>query len=127
MENKLQKQMTSRHITMLALGGAIGAGLFKGSGEAIGIAGPSVLLAFLLGGLVLFIVMSGLGRLVIANDNVHGLSGIIEPFLGKRSADFIDWLYWSLWMINIIAEAVAAASFLQLWFPHVPAWLFVFF
>ncbi|MBO1308309.1 amino acid permease [Enterococcus sp. 669A] len=127
MENKLQKQMTSRHITMLALGGAIGAGLFKGSGEAIGIAGPSVLLAFLLGGLVLFIVMSGLGRLVIANDNVHGLSGIIEPFLGERSADFIDWLYWSLWMINIIAEAVAAASFLQLWFPHVPAWLFVFF
>ncbi|MEO1773080.1 amino acid permease [Candidatus Enterococcus ferrettii] len=127
MENKLKKQMTSRHITMLALGGAIGAGLFKGSGEAIGIAGPSVLLAFLLGGLVLFIVMSGLGRLVIANDNVHGLSGIIEPFLGKRSADFIDWLYWSLWMINIIAEAVAAASFLQLWFPHVPAWLFVFF
>lgn len=127
MENKLQKQMTSRHITMLALGGAIGAGLFKGSGEAIGIAGPSVLLAFLLGGLVLFIVMSGLGRLVIANENVHGLSGIIEPFLGTRSADFIDWLYWSLWMINIIAEAVAAASFLQLWFPHVPAWLFVFF
>ncbi|MGM0215543.1 amino acid permease [Enterococcus sp. AZ109] len=127
MKNNLQKQMTSRHITMLALGGAIGAGLFKGSGEAIGIAGPSVLLAFLLGGLVLFIVMSGLGRLVIANDNVHGLSGIIQPFLGERSADFIDWLYWSLWMINIIAEAVAAASFLQLWFPHVPAWLFVFF
>lgn len=127
MENKLQKQMTSRHITMLALGGAIGAGLFKGSGEAIGIAGPSVLLAFLLGGVVLFIVMSGLGRLVIANENVHGLSGIIEPFLGTRSADFIDWLYWSLWMINIIAEAVAAASFLQLWFPHIPTWLFVFF
>ena len=65
MENKLQKQMTSRHIMMLALGGAIGAGLFKGSGEAIGIAGPSIILAFLLGGLVLFIVMNGLGRLVL--------------------------------------------------------------
>ena len=63
MENKLQKQMTSRHIMMLALGGAIGAGLFKGSGEAIGIAGPSVILAFLLGGLVL-IVMNGLGRFI---------------------------------------------------------------
>ncbi|GCF93993.1 amino acid permease [Enterococcus florum] len=125
MEKKLQKQMTSRHITMLALGGAIGAGLFKGSGEAIGIAGPSVLLAFFLGGLVLFIVMSGLGRLILESENVHGLSGIVQPVLGERSADFIDWLYWSLWMVNIIAEAVAASSFLQLWFPHVPAWLFV--
>lgn len=125
MENKLQKQMTSRHIMMLALGGAIGAGLFKGSGEAIGIAGPSVILAFLLGGLVLFIVMNGLGRLVLDSDNVQGLSGIIKPFLGERTADFIDWLYWSLWMVNIIAEAVAAASFMQLWFPHVPSWVFV--
>ncbi len=125
MENKLQKQMTSRHITMLALGGAIGAGLFKGSGEAIGIAGPSVLLAFLLGGIVLFIVMSGLGRLVLHNDNVHGLSGLIRPILGSHTADFIDWIYWSLWMINIIAEGVAAASFLQLWFPNIPQWLFV--
>lgn len=104
MENKLQKQMTSRHIMMLALGGAIGAGLFKGSGEAIGIAGPSVILAFLLGGLVLFIVMNGLGRLVLDSDNVQGLSGIIKPFLGERTADFIDWLYWSLWMVNIIEE-----------------------
>ncbi|MFC4772285.1 amino acid permease [Enterococcus hermanniensis] len=124
-KNKLQKQMTSRHIMMLALGGAIGAGLFKGSGEAIGIAGPSVILAFLLGGLVLFIVMNGLGRLVLSSDNIQGLSGIIKPYLGDRTADFIDWLYWSLWMINIIAEAVAAASFMQLWFPNVPSWIFV--
>lgn len=123
--NKLQKQMTSRHITMLALGGAIGAGLFKGSGEAIGIAGPSVLLAFLLGGLVLFIVMVGLERLILDNRDVQGLSGILRPYLGGRGAHFSDWLYWSLWMINIIAEAVAAASFLQLWFPHVPSWFFV--
>ncbi|MGQ4818785.1 amino acid permease, partial [Enterococcus faecium] len=58
-QTTLKKQLSSRHITMLALGGAIGAGLFKGSGEAIGIAGPSVLIAFLIGGAVLFIVMSG--------------------------------------------------------------------
>lgn len=125
MENKLQKQMTSRHIMMLALGGAIGAGLFRGSGEAIGIAGPSVILAFFIGGVLLFIVMNGLGRLILDQENVHGLSGIIQPYLGDHAADFIDWLYWSLWMVNIIAEAVAAATFLQLWFPHVPAWSFV--
>lgn len=112
---------------MLALGGAIGAGLFKGSGEAIGIAGPSVLIAFLIGGMILYIVMKGLGKIVLSGgDTHHGLSGLIRPYLGAHSADFTDWVYWSMWIINIIAEAVAAASFLQLWFPHVPAWVFVF-
>ncbi|WP_107592237.1 amino acid permease [Enterococcus faecium] len=126
-DKKLKKQLSSRHITMLALGGAIGAGLFKGSGEAIGIAGPSVLIAFLVGGLILYIVMKGLGKIVLSGgDTHHGLSGLIRPYLGAHSADFTDWVYWSMWIINIIAEAVAAASFLQLWFPHIPAWVFVF-
>jgi AAT family amino acid transporter len=124
-ENKLQKRLTHRHITMLALGGAIGAGLFKGSGAAIGIAGPSVLIAFLLGGLILLIVMRGLGQLVLSGSKGGGMSGLIEPVVGSRAADFVDWVYWMMWMINIIAEAVAAASFLQLWFPHTPAWVFV--
>ena len=126
-DKKLKKQLSSRHITMLALGGAIGAGLFKGSGEAIGIAGPSVLIAFLIGGLILYIVMKGLGKIVLSGGDTHlGLSGLIRPYLGAHSADFTDWVYWSMWIINIIAEAVAAASFLQLWFPHIPAWVFVF-
>ena len=126
-DKKLKKQLSSRHITMLALGGAIGAGLFKGSGEAIGIAGPSVLIAFLIGGIILYIVMKGLGKIVLSGgDTHHGLSGLIRPYLGAHAADFTDWVYWSMWIINIIAEAVAAASFLQLWFPHVPAWVFVF-
>ncbi|HFU5975656.1 TPA: amino acid permease, partial [Enterococcus faecium] len=99
----------------------------KGSGEAIGIAGPSVLIAFLIGGLILYIVMKGLGKIVLSGgDTHHGLSGLIRPYLGAHSADFTDWVYWSMWIINIIAEAVAAASFLQLWFPHIPAWVFVF-
>lgn len=123
--NQLKKQMKLRHITMLALGGAIGAGLFKGSGEAIELAGPSVLLAFIICGFILFIVMTGLGKLVLEDKIQHGLSGLVQPYLGLHAADFIDWIYWSLWMINIIAEAVAAASFLQLWIPDVPAWVFV--
>lgn len=117
-DKKLKKQLSSRHITMLALGGAIGAGLFKGSGEAIGIAGPSVLIAFLIGGLILYIVMKGLGKIVLSGgDTHHGLSGLIRPYLGAHSADFTDWVYWSMWIINIIAEAVAAASFFAVVVP----------
>ncbi|WP_316479331.1 amino acid permease, partial [Enterococcus faecium] len=67
------------------------------------------------------------GKIVLSGgDTHHGLSGLIRPYLGAHSADFTDWVYWSMWIINIIAEAVAAASFLQLWFPHIPAWVFVF-
>ncbi|KAF1301429.1 MULTISPECIES: amino acid permease [Enterococcus] len=125
MENKLQKKLHSRHVTMLALGGAIGAGLFKGSGEAIGLAGPSVLLAFLLGGCLLYSIMSSAGALAMKNTHARSLSEIVEPYIGKFSAYFTDWLYWTLWMINVIAEAVAAASFMQLWFPNTPAWIFI--
>ncbi len=117
--------MAARHITMIALGGAIGAGLFKGSSSAIVAAGPSVLIAYFIGGIVLYFVMKSLEKLVLSSKDPHGLSGLVQPYLGNHTADFTDWVYWSMWMINIIAEAVAAASFLQLWFANVPTWVFV--
>ena len=117
--------MAARHITMIALGGAICAGLFKGSSSAIAAAGPSVLIAYFIGGIVLYFVMKSLEKLVLSSKDPHGLSGLVQPYLGNHTADFTDWVYWSMWMINIIAEAVAAASFLQLWFANVPTWVFV--
>lgn len=117
--------MAARHITMIALGGAIGAGLFKGSSSAIAAAGPSVLIAYFIGGIVLYFVMKSLEKLVLSSKDPHGLSGLVQPYLGNHTADFTDWVYWSMWMINIIVEAVAAASFLQLWFANVPTWVFV--
>ena len=117
--------MAARHITMIALGGAIGAGLFKGSSSAIAAAGPSVLIAYFIGGIVLYFVMKSLEKLVLSSKDPHGLSGLVQPYLGNHTADFTDWVYWSMWMINIIAEAVAAASFLKLWFANVPTWVFV--
>lgn len=117
--------MAARHITMIALGGAIGAGLFKGSSSAIAAAGPSVLIAYFIGGIVLYFVMKSLEKLVLSSKDPHGLSGLVQPYLGNHTADFTDWVYWSMWMNNIIAEAVAAASFLQLWFANVPTWVFV--
>ncbi|MDG4981655.1 amino acid permease [Lactococcus lactis] len=121
----LKKKMAARHITMIALGGAIGAGLFKGSSSAIAAAGSSVLIAYFIGGIVLYFVMKSLEKLVLSSKDPHGLSGLVQPYLGNHTADFTDWVYWSMWMINIIAEAVAAASFLQLWFANVPTWVFV--
>ncbi|MYV05245.1 amino acid permease [Furfurilactobacillus milii] len=121
----LQRSLTSRHITMLALGGAIGAGLFKGSANAVHTAGPSVILCYLLGGLILLFIMQGMAEMAANNPSATGFSGLLQPILGPFAAYLVDWAYFTMWFVDLTAEAVAAASFIQIWFPTVPTWLIV--
>ncbi|WP_342514004.1 amino acid permease [Sporosarcina sp. FSL K6-1522] len=120
---QLQRTMTSRHIMMMALGGAIGAGLFKGSSSAIDMAGPSVIFAYLLGGIILLFVMQGLAEMAVRNRNARTFRDLVESILGKYPAYFLDWIYWKMWVLNIAAEAVVAAIFLQYWLPEYPIWI----
>ncbi|MEG0450206.1 MAG: amino acid permease [Lysinibacillus sp.] len=126
MENdnqKLQRTMTARHITMMALGGAIGAGLFKGSSAAIDMAGPAVLLAYLVGGIILLFVMQGLAEMAVRNSEARTFRDLVQSILGKYPAYFLDWIYWKMWVLNIAAESVVAAIFLQYWLPDTPIWI----
>ncbi|KOS67731.1 amino acid permease [Lysinibacillus contaminans] len=120
---KLQRTMTSRHITMMALGGAIGAGLFKGSSAAIDLAGPSVLIAYLIGGIILLFVMQGLAEMAVRNSEARTFRDLVQSILGKFPAYFLDWIYWKMWVLNIAAESVVAAIFLQYWLPDYPIWM----
>lgn len=120
---KLQRTMTSRHITMMALGGAIGAGLFKGSSAAIDMAGPAVLIAYLLGGVILLFVMQGLAEMAVRNSDARTFRDLVQSILGKYPAYFLDWIYWKMWVLNIAAESVVAAIFLQYWLPEYPIWI----
>lgn len=120
---KLQRTMTTRHITMMALGGAIGAGLFKGSSEAIDIAGPSVLIAYLIGGIILLFVMQGLAEMAVRNSGARTFRDLVQSILGKYPAYFLDWIYWKMWVLNIAAESLVAAIFLQYWLPDYPIWI----
>lgn len=126
MENdsqKLQRTMTSRHIRMMALGGAIGAGLFKGSSAAIDMAGPSVIIAYLIGGIILLFVMQGLAEMAVRNSGARTFRDLVQSILGKYPAYFLDWIYWKMWVLNIAAESVVAAIFLQYWLPDYPIWI----
>ena len=124
-ENGLKSSLKTRHIVMMSLGGAIGAGLFAGTGSAIAAAGPAVILSYFVSGLILFIVMHGVGKIVLAQkEKSVGMSGLIAPYVGNRFAHFTDWVYWATWMAVVVAEAAAIAQFLQVWWPHVPAWVF---
>ncbi|MGE6630194.1 amino acid permease [Bacillus sp. NPDC077027] len=121
----LKRTMTSRHIMMLALGGAIGAGLFKGSSSAIDIAGPAVILAYMIGGLILLFIMQGLAEMTVSRPGARTFRDLIEPVLGKYPAYFLDWIYWKMWVLNIAAEAIVCAVFIRYWFPQVPIWILV--
>lgn len=118
----LQRTMTSRHIMMMALGGAIGAGLFKGSSSAIDMAGPSVVIAYLIGGIILLFIMQGLAEMAVQNNKARTFRDLVQSHLGKYPAYFLDWIYWKMWVLNIAAEAVVSAIFLQYWFPQYPIW-----
>lgn len=122
-QQNLKRTMKERHIMMIALGGAIGAGIFKGSSSAITMAGPGVVLAFILGGIIMFFVMQGLAEMAVQNNKARTFRDLIEPILGGYSGYFIGWTYWIFWVCAMAAEAVAAASFLQYWLPDQPIWV----
>lgn len=121
-QENLMRTMTSRHIMMMALGGAIGAGLFKGSSTAIDMAGPAVIIAYLVGGIILLFIMRGLAEMAVKNKQARTFRDLIQPFLGNYAAHFLDWIYWKMWVLNIAAESVVAAIFIQYWLPDVPVW-----
>ncbi|HJV44940.1 MAG TPA: amino acid permease [Bacillota bacterium] len=121
-DQKLQRKMSERHIMMIALGGAIGAGIFKGSSSAINMAGPSVILAYVLGGIIMLFVMQGMAEMAVQHKEARTFRDLIEPNLGSFSGYFIGWIYWTFWVLAMAAEAVVAASFLQYWLPNIPIW-----
>jgi amino acid transporter, AAT family len=108
---------------MIALGGAIGAGMFKGSSTSINLAGPGVIFAYLIGGLILYFVMQGLAELALQRPDARTFRELIEPVLGRFTGYVSGWMYWLDWVLVMAAETAAAAGFLQYWFPHVPLWL----
>jgi AAT family amino acid transporter len=120
---ELRRQLRSRHIIMMALGGAIGAGLFRGSDKSISQTGPGAIFAYLLGGLILLFVMQGLAQMAIRQPGARTFRDLVSPALGSLLGDIVGWLYWLDWVLVMAAETATAAGFLAYWFPTVPVWL----
>ncbi|MCL1631681.1 amino acid permease [Sporolactobacillus sp. CPB3-1] len=118
----LKRGLLPRHIMLMAMAGMIGTGIFKGSGDTLSIAGPSVTIAYLVCGLILFIVMVALAEMAIAYPGLN-LQHLMHKAFGFRVSIVIGWLYWVNWMIVTVVEVLAAGSFLNYWLPHVPLWV----
>jgi len=122
MTQHLQRRLTPRHITFMALGMAIGAGLFLGSASTIRLAGPSVLFAYAFGGLMIFIIMRALGELAVHDPVAGSFSTYAHRYLGPFAGYLTGWNYWVLMMGVGIAESTAVGIYMGQWFPGVPQW-----
>ncbi|GMB08287.1 alanine permease AlaP [Thermolongibacillus altinsuensis] len=120
---ELHRGLEERHITLMSLGAAIGVGLFLGSGSAIKLAGPAILLAYAVGGLVMFFIMRALGEMAIENPVAGSFSRYARDYLGPLAGYLTGWNYWFLWVITCMAEITAAGIYMQYWFPDTPQWI----
>lgn len=120
----LKRAMTSRHLIMLSLGGAIGTGLFMGSGQVISQAGPlGAVLAYIIGGLIAYMVMLCLGELAVHLPVSGSFGAFASNYIGPGTGYMVSWMYWLGWSATLGTEFTAAAILMQEWFPQTSIWL----
>ena len=118
----LKAGLKNRHLSMIAIGGVIGAGLFVGSSGGIAKAGPGILLSYALVGVMVVLVMRMLGEMAAANPTSGSFSAYADRALGRWAGFSIGWLYWFFWVVVLAVEATAGAKILEGWMPAVPQW-----
>ncbi|CPR21143.1 D-serine/D-alanine/glycine transporter [Brenneria goodwinii] len=121
--NGLRRNLTNRHIQLIAIGGAIGTGLFMGSGKTISLAGPSIIFVYMIIGFILFFVMRAMGELLLSNLNYKSFSDFAADLLGPWAGFFTGWTYWFCWVVTGIADVVAISAYAQFWFPDLSQWI----
>ncbi|KRL20933.1 amino acid permease [Lentilactobacillus kisonensis] len=117
------RALSNRHVQMIAIGGTIGTGLFLGSGSTISKTGPSVMLVYVVLGLFFFFMMRGIGEMFYSDPSQHTFVSFISRYLGPTVGHFTGWTYWIGLVFVCMAELTATATYVQYWFPHIPAWL----
>ncbi len=122
-QQELKRGLKNRHVQLLAIGGAIGTGLFLGSGRSISLAGPSILLTYMITGIICFFIMRALGELLLSNLDHHSFIDFVEEYLGDRAAFITGWTYWFCWLSLAMADLTAVGLYMQYWIPWMPQWI----
>lgn len=122
-EEGLHQGLNRRHIRMIAIGGAIGTGLFLGAGEAISKAGPALAVVYAITGVFIFIIMRALGELLLYRPVAGSFAEYARELLGPAYGFITGWGYWITWTVIGMAELTAAGIYINYWFPAIPQWL----
>ncbi|MGZ8288045.1 MAG: amino acid permease [Telluria sp.] len=120
--NELKRGLKSRHIQLIALGGAIGTGLFLGIAQTIQLAGPSVLLGYAIAGVIAFLIMRQLAEMVVDEPVAGSFSYFADKYCGKLAGFLSGWNYWVLYILVSMAELTAVGIYVQYWWPWIPTW-----
>src|ERR1700758_2818999 len=120
--SELSRSLQPRHVTMISIGGIIGAGLFVGSSASIAATGPAIVLSYLITGTLVLLVMRMLGEMAVALPQVRSFTEFARVGLGPWAGFVAGWLYWYFWIITVAVEAIAGANILHSWIPAVPSW-----
>lgn len=121
--DQLERGLSNRHLQLIAIGGAIGTGLFLGSGKVISLTGPSVLLIYAVIGAMMFLLMRGLGELLLSNLNYHTFGDIVKDLLGPGAGFFVSWSYWVTWVVICVADIIAITSYVSFMNESIPTWV----
>ena len=119
----LHRSLGERQIRLMALGSAIGVGLFLGSATAIKMAGPAIMLAYIIGGAMIFLIMRALGEMAVHNPVAGSFCRYAQDYMGPLAGYLTGWNYWFLWLVTCIAEITAVAIYMGIWLPDVPRWI----
>jgi GABA permease len=119
---ELSRTLKSRHVSMIAIGGIIGAGLFVGSSTAIAQIGPAVVFSYAIAGFIILLVMRMLSEMAIAIPGVQSFPEFARLGLGHLAGFMSGWLYWYFWVVVVAIEAIAGAKIIHLWYPELPLW-----
>ena len=122
---QLQRRLKNRHIQLIAMGGAIGTGLFLGSAHIIESAGPSIILGYLIGGLIAFLIMRQLGEMIVQEPVTGSFSYFAFKYWGNFAGFLTGWNYWILYILVVMTELTAIGKYVNYWWPHIPAWVSV--
>ncbi len=122
-DGELKRGLKNRHIQLIALGGAIGTGLFLGIGSTIKMAGPAVLLGYAIGGFIAFLIMRQLGEMVAEEPVSGSFSYFAHKYWNGFSGFLAGWNYWVLYVLVSMAELTAVGVYVQYWWPHIPTWV----
>ncbi|QVM95500.1 MULTISPECIES: amino acid permease [unclassified Pseudomonas] len=121
----LRRGLSTRHIRFMALGSAIGTGLFYGSAAAIKLAGPSVLLAYLIGGAAIYMMMRALGEMAVRNPVSGSFGQYASQYLGRFAGFLTGWSYAFSMLVVCLADVTAFGVYMSFWFPDTPRWIWV--
>lgn len=119
----LERGLEERHIQLIALGGAIGVGLFLGSGTAIQMAGPALLILYAVSGFIMFFIMRSLGELAVSHPVSGSFSAYANEFISPLAGYLTGWTYWFMWIVTCMAEVTAVGVYVKFWIPSMPQWI----